>query len=230
MLELDGVCKNYDSGGGAVQALRATSFRIERGELCAIVGPSGSGKSSLMNLIGLLDAPSSGRLTLNGQDVTRLSPDAAADLRNRLLGFVFQSFELLPRLTALQNVALPLLYRGCARRDRDARALEGLTQVSLEHRAGFRPTQLSGGQRQRVAIARALVGDPALILADEPTGSLDSATSRDVMDLFLGLNRRLGVTILIITHDPDLARRCDRQIELLDGEVVHDSGRRVVQR
>ena len=219
MLQLSGIGKVY----GPTSVLSNVSFRVGSGELCAILGPSGSGKSTLMNLVGLLDQPSAGRLEINGQDVSRLSVSEAAAMRNQLVGFVFQSFELLPRLTALQNVAMPLLYRGQGRAKREARAMEILTRVGLERRAGFTPGKLSGGQRQRVAIARALVGDPKILLADEPTGSLDSLTSREVMDLFIDLNRRLGVTTIIITHDRGLAERCDRQIEILDGEVVRDS-------
>jgi putative ABC transport system ATP-binding protein len=175
-----------------------------------------------MNLIGLLDRPTRGALSIDGQNVGELSAAEAAAMRNRLLGFVFQSFELLPRLTALQNVALPLLYRGEPKAERERRAAAILAKVGLEDRRDFRPGQLSGGQRQRVAIARALVGDPKILLADEPTGSLDSATSREIMDLFVDLNRRIGVTTIIITHDRGLAERCDRQIEILDGAIVRD--------
>ena len=219
MLQLSEIAKAY----GPTSVLRNVSFEVGSGELCAILGPSGSGKSTLMNLIGLLDQPSGGRLAINGRDASGLSAGEVAAMRNQLVGFVFQSFELMPRLTALQNVALPLLYRGHGRTERESRAAEMLARVGLEHRASFTPGTLSGGQRQRVAIARALVGDPKLVLADEPTGSLDSATSREVMDLFADFNRRLGVTTIIITHDRGLAERCDRQIELLDGEIVRDS-------
>jgi putative ABC transport system ATP-binding protein len=185
------------------------------------VGQSGSGKSTLMNVIGCLDTPSSGIYRLNGSDVEGLSDDALADLRNREIGFVFQTFQLLPRATALQNVELPLVYRGMPRRERRDRAVAALEAVGLANRMAHRPNELSGGQRQRVAIARALVGEPSLLLADEPTGNLDSATGEDIIRLFSELNSR-GHTLVLVTHEPRLAARCPRAIRLSDGRVVGD--------
>ncbi len=223
MLRLNHVHKSYGPPDRRTPVLRDVSFAIGAGEFCAIVGPSGSGKSTLMNIIGLLDRPSSGDVLLDDVPVDAASPEAAAELRNQTLGFVFQSFHLLPRLTAWENVALPLLYRGIARQARKAPALAMLDQVGLGDRAEHRPAELSGGQRQRVALARALVGGPRLILADEPTGSLDSVTAAEVMTLLRDLNRRLGVTVIMVTHDHDLARQCQRRIEVLDGQVLSDT-------
>ncbi|MCJ2126314.1 ABC transporter ATP-binding protein [Methylobacterium sp. J-077] len=188
------------------------------------MGASGSGKTTLMNLIGLLDRPSHGEIHLDGVPTAYLRDDDLAVLRNRRIGFVFQAFHLLPRLPALDNVALPLLYRGLGKRLRRARAAEALHKVGLADRASHRPDELSGGQRQRVAIARALVGGPTLLLADEPTGNLDSRAADDIMALFLALNRDLGVTILIVTHDPAVAARCPRRIVMRDGRVLDDTG------
>ncbi|MDR3507321.1 MAG: ABC transporter ATP-binding protein [Caulobacteraceae bacterium] len=223
MLRLINVHKRYGAGEQSIPVLRDVSFSIGAGEFCAIVGPSGSGKSTLMNIIGLLDRPSAGEVMLDGARVDFTAPDAAAQVRNRTLGFVFQSFHLLPRLTAWENVALPLLYRGVARAPRKAPALAKLEQVGLADRADHRPSQLSGGQRQRVALARALIGGPKMILADEPTGSLDSVTAGEVMGLLRDLNARLGVTVVMVTHDRDLAACCDRRIEVLDGRIVRDT-------
>ena len=218
MLVVENVSKSYAQGDGAV--LDEVSFHLRRAEFAALVGPSGSGKSTLLNLIGLLDRPDHGAILIDDRAVAALTPAEAARLRNHLIGFVFQSFHLLSRLTAWENVALPLFHRGVGRRERKARALVVLERVGLSDRAHYRPEQMSGGQRQRVAIARALVGDPHLILADEPTGNLDSATGAQVMDLLRALNRDLGVTILMVTHDRDMARRCDRVIEVRDGKIV----------
>ena len=224
MLHLNNIDKSYGSVARPVRALRGVSLSIAEGEFGAILGPSGSGKSTLLNIIGLLERPDRGRLRFGDVDVENASREERARLRNRLLGFVFQSFQLLPRLTAWQNVALPLLYRGAARRDRRAPALAMLERVGLADRAEHFPNELSGGQRQRVALARALIGAPRLVLADEPTGSLDSVSACEAMDLLRALNRRLGVTMLIVTHDRDLAERCDRRIEILDGRIVSDTG------
>ena len=213
--------RHYQVGGETVRALDGVSFSIARGEWVAIVGQSGSGKSTLMNLIGCLDTPTSGVYRLNGSDVEGLGDDALADLRNKEIGFVFQTFQLLPRATALQNVELPLVYRGVPRRERRERAAGALAAVGLENRMTHRPNELSGGQRQRVAVARALVGEPSLLLADEPTGNLDSATGEEIMRLFGELHGR-GHTILLVTHEPRLAARCPRAIRLSDGRVVAD--------
>jgi putative ABC transport system ATP-binding protein len=213
--------RHYVVGGELVRALDGVSFAIGRAEWVAIVGQSGSGKSTLMNLLGCLDTPTSGSYRLNGADVQGLADDALADLRNREIGFVFQTFQLLPRASALANVELPLVYRGLPRRERRARAEGALEAVGLANRMHHRPNELSGGQRQRVAIARALVGEPSILLADEPTGNLDTATGEEIIRLFDELNRR-GHTILLVTHEPRLAARCPRAIRLSDGRVVGD--------
>ncbi len=205
---------------GEVRVLSDVNIWIDPGKVTGIVGASGSGKSTLLNLIGLMDRPDSGDVVIDGRLVSALSATKAAHLRNELIGFVFQSFHLLSRLTAWENVALPLLYRGVGQRERKVAALAMLDRVGLSDRVHHRPEQLSGGQRQRVAIARALVTEPRLILADEPTGNLDSATGLQVMDLLRQLNRDLGVTILMVTHDRDMARLCDRVIEIRDGRVL----------
>ena len=221
LILVDRLHRHYQVGGETVRALDGVSFTISRGEWVAIVGQSGSGKSTLMNLVGCLDTPTSGVYRLNGSDVEGLSDDALADLRNREIGFVFQTFQLLPRATALQNVELPLVYRGVSRRERRLRAAQALEAVGLANRTHHRPNELSGGQRQRVAVARALVGEPSLLLADEPTGNLDSATGEEIMRLFGELHAR-GHTILLVTHEPRLAARCPRAIRLSDGRVVGD--------
>jgi putative ABC transport system ATP-binding protein len=213
--------RHYVVGSEVVHALDGVSFSIARGEWVAIVGQSGSGKSTLMNLVGCLDTPTSGTYLLNGADVRTLPDDALADLRNREIGFVFQTFQLLPRATALANVELPLVYRGVPRAERRARAEEALRSVGLADRMHHRPNELSGGQRQRVAIARALVGDPSLLLADEPTGNLDTATGEEIMRLFAELHAR-GHTLVLVTHEPRLAARCPRAIRLSDGRIVAD--------
>ncbi len=213
--------RHYVVGSEVVHALDGVSFSIARGEWVAIVGQSGSGKSTLMNLVGCLDTPTSGTYLLNGADVRTLPDDALADLRNREIGFVFQTFQLLPRATALANVELPLVYRGVPRAERRARAEEALRSVGLADRMHHRPNELSGGQRQRVAIARALVGDPSLLLADEPTGNLDTATGEEIMRLFGELHAR-GHTLVLVTHEPRLAARCPRALKLSDGRLVAD--------
>jgi putative ABC transport system ATP-binding protein len=221
LIVIDTLHRHYEVGGETVRALDGVSFTIDRGEWVAIVGQSGSGKSTLMNLLGCLDTPTAGVYRLNGADVEGLADDALADLRNREIGFVFQTFQLLPRASALANVELPLVYRGVPRRERRARAEAALQAVGLANRMHHRPNELSGGQRQRVAIARALVGEPSLLLADEPTGNLDSATGEEIIRLFGELHAR-GHTIVLVTHEPRLAARCPRAIRLSDGRVVGD--------
>ncbi|MBO9706627.1 MAG: ABC transporter ATP-binding protein [Caulobacter sp.] len=223
MLKLLNVDKHYGPPERPVPVLRNVSFTVQAGDFCAILGPSGSGKSTLMNIIGLLDRPTTGEVVVDGETVDFSTPEITAGLRNRLIGFVFQAFHLLPRLTAWENVALPLLYRRVARPRRREMALAMLDQVGLADRADHRPSELSGGQKQRVALARALVGGPKVVLADEPTGSLDSVTAGEVMALLRDLNRRLGVTIVMVTHDRDLAGLCDRRIEVLDGRILRDT-------
>jgi putative ABC transport system ATP-binding protein len=215
------LAKDYALGATRVQALRGVTLDIPRGAFVAVMGPSGSGKSTFMNLLGCLDLPSGGAYRLDGEEVSRLADDALAALRNRRIGFVFQHFNLLPRTSALENVALPLLYRGMGVAERQARAAHRLAQVGLAERMDHHPTQLSGGQQQRVAIARALVGDPALLLADEPTGALDSRTGMEIMVLLQQLNRE-GITIVLVTHEHDIAAYADRVIHFRDGRVVDD--------
>ena len=222
MIRATNLSKVYQLEGIEVHALRGINLRVSDGEFLAVIGPSGSGKSTLMNMIGCLDTPTDGTYELNGQDVSSLSDNRLAEIRNQFIGFVFQSFNLLPRLSALENVELPLVYRGLGRRERRERALEVLDNVGLSDRVGHRPTQLSGGQQQRVAIARALVGDPPLILADEPTGNLDSASGRDVMALLKNLNAK-GKTIVLITHDTEIAKQAKRYVRIHDGEIVEET-------
>jgi len=221
VIELDDVTKIYRMGEVEVGALQGVSLRIERGEMAAIMGPSGSGKSTMMNIIGCLDVPTSGQYRLDGQDVARLGDDRLAEIRGRQIGFVFQTYNLLPRLTAQANVELPLIYGGA--RDRKRRALEALERVGLGDRASHRPTELSGGQQQRVGIARALVKEPRILLADEPTGNLDSRSSEEILALLEALNRDDGLTLIIVTHEPDIASRAGRVLSMLDGEIVGDS-------
>ncbi len=218
LIRLESVTKRYGMGDASVFALSDFSMSVEVGESLAVMGPSGSGKSTLMNILGCLDTPTSGSYWFAGQDVSRLNETELAHVRNRRIGFVFQQFQLLPKLSAWRNVELPLLYRNVG--DRRRLALEALEHVGLANRIEHRPTQLSGGQQQRVAIARALVTDPDLILADEPTGNLDSASSRDVLALLRDLNKQ-GRTIIVITHDPEVAPVAQRTIHLRDGQIVH---------
>ena len=217
--------RSYVMGAETVHALRGVSLEIRRNEYVAIMGPSGSGKSTMMNLIGCLDTPSQGEYWLNGQEVSRMPDDALARVRNREIGFVFQTFNLLPRASALANVELPLVYAGVAARVRRERARTALTRVALGDRMDHRPNELSGGQRQRVAIARALVNEPAILLADEPTGNLDSTTSEEIMKVFESLHRQ-GQTIIMVTHEPDIAAHAERVIVLRDGRVASDTRRR----
>ncbi len=216
------LCKVYDLGGEEVRAIDRVSLKIRRGEFVAIMGPSGSGKSTLMNVIGCLDVPTSGQYFLRGEEVSRLNEDELAQIRNREIGFVFQTFHLLPRQTALRNVELPLVYSGMRTAERRKRALDVLRMVGLEKRAGHRPNELSGGERQRVAIARALVNEPSLLLADEPTGNLDSKTGKEILDLVDRLHQG-GHTIILVTHDPEVARRAARILRVRDGCVESDT-------
>jgi len=226
LIEIRDLVKTYDAGDVQVHALRGVSLDIEAGESVAIMGSSGSGKSTLMNILGCLDRPTSGSYRLDGEEVARLGRDRLADIRNRTLGFVFQSFNLLSRTSAIENVELPLVYAGMPRRERRKRALEALERVGLGERGEHRPNQLSGGQQQRVAIARAIVTRPRVILADEPTGNLDSATSVEIMGV-LGELVAGGITVVLVTHEPDIAAHASRVIEVRDGLIRSDSAVKV---
>jgi putative ABC transport system ATP-binding protein len=221
VIDLQGIGKSYIMGQEQIHALRSVTFSIERAEYVALMGPSGSGKSTLMNIIGCLDTPTKGSYFLSGQEVSRMDDRQLAEVRNREIGFIFQTFNLLPRLTALENVALPLVYAGVSRSERLKRAAEVLDQVGLRPRMKHKPNELSGGQRQRVAVARALVNRPSILLADEPTGNLDSKTSMDIMELFADIHT-LGNTIVLVTHEEEIARYAHRIVRLRDGNIESD--------
>ncbi|HEU4474054.1 MAG TPA: ABC transporter ATP-binding protein [Gemmatimonadales bacterium] len=221
IIRIRDLAREYRMGSELILALRGVTLDIHRNEYVAIMGPSGSGKSTMMNVLGCLDTPTAGEYWLNGEEVSRLSDDALARVRNREIGFVFQTFNLLPRATALHNVELPLVYAGVRARERRDRAAAALDRVGLAQRMDHRPNELSGGQRQRVAIARALVNQPSILLADEPTGNLDSVTSEEIMEVFAGLHAA-GQTVIMVTHEPDIAARAARRIVLRDGRVESD--------
>jgi putative ABC transport system ATP-binding protein len=221
VIRIKELTRAYEMGTERILALRGVTLDIARNEYVAIMGPSGSGKSTMMNLLGCLDTPTSGEYWLNGEEVSRLSDDALARVRNREIGFVFQTFNLLPRATALHNVELPLVYAGASGRERRERALQALHRVGLADRVHHRPNELSGGQRQRVAIARALVNQPSILLADEPTGNLDSVTSEEIMQVFAELHRG-GQTVIMVTHEPDIAAHAERTVVLRDGRLESD--------
>jgi putative ABC transport system ATP-binding protein len=221
IVQLENVFKDYSQGREPVHVLHDISMTVEQGEYIAIMGPSGSGKTTLMNLLGCLDVPTSGKYYLEGQDIGSLSDDALADIRNKSIGFVFQNFHLLPKMTAADNVALPLLYRGVGLKERRHRAEAALKLMGLGERMDFYPNQLSGGQQQRVAIARAIVGGPKLLLADEPTGALDTASGTQIMDIFRRLSQR-GITIIMITHEQGIAQCADKTYHILDGRLYTD--------
>ncbi|MBI5301315.1 MAG: ABC transporter ATP-binding protein [Chloroflexi bacterium] len=220
MIELENITKVYQMGDVQVNALNGVTLDIGRGEMVAIIGPSGSGKSTLMNIIGCLDTPSAGTYILDGVDVSKLSDDQQAGIRNKKIGFVFQSFNLLPRTTALDNVELPMVYAGTP--NRRQKALDALARVGLADRVHHRPNELSGGQQQRVAIARSLVNDPSIILADEPTGNLDSKSGVEIIGIFKALNREHGMTVILVTHDPGVAGQANRLIHVRDGMIVNN--------
>jgi putative ABC transport system ATP-binding protein len=222
LIELSGVTKSYDQGEMQVNALRGVDLTIGRAELVAIIGPSGSGKSTLMHILGCLDQPTSGTFTLDGEDVSSLSSFQLAKIRNQKIGFIFQTFNLLPKASLLRNVELPMLYGGVSSSERRERALAALSRVGLKERAKAKPSELSGGQRQRVAIARAIVMNPSLILADEPTGNLDTKTGNEILAIFDEMHQA-GHTIAIVTHDPRIAERCHRVIRIEDGAILSDA-------
>ena len=221
IIDIEKLVRNFRLGKQEIKVLKEISFSIQKNEYVALMGPSGSGKSTLMNLLGCLDTPTSGTYVLNNQDVSQLSDDDLAQIRNKEIGFVFQTFNLLPRATALDNVALPLIYAGLSKTKRDERAVEVLTEVGLSDRMEHKPNELSGGQRQRVAVARALVNSPSIILADEPTGNLDSKTSYEIMGLFDTIHKA-GNTIILVTHEEDIAQHAHRIIRLRDGNIESD--------
>ncbi len=221
IIEVKKLQKRYLMGDEVIDALKSIDLKVQKNEYLALMGPSGSGKSTLMNLIGCLDSPTSGEYILHGIDVSKMSDSELADVRNKEIGFVFQTFNLLPRMTALENVALPLVYAGVSKAVREERARKVLLEVGLADRMTHKPNELSGGQRQRVAIARALINNPAIILADEPTGNLDSKTSEEIMNIFKEIHKR-GNTIIVVTHEPDIAAFADRIVRLKDGYIESD--------
>ena len=222
VIDLEGVGKTYETGKVSVHALRGVDLRIERGEFLSVMGPSGSGKTTLLEILGCLSNPSSGRYRLDGRSVEEIDADGLAELRGEEIGFVFQSFNLLPRLSVLENVELPLSYRGVARRERRRRAQESLERVGLGHRAGHRPNEISGGEHQRVAVARALVNRPSLVLADEPTGNLDTKTGREILGLLESAHAE-GNTVVIVTHDPAIGKLAPRRLTIQDGQIAGDT-------
>ena len=226
LVEIKDVCKVYNPGENEVRALDHVSLTIDEQEFVAIIGHSGSGKSTLMNMLGCLDVPTSGEYWLHGQDVSALTDDELSDIRNREIGFIFQGFNLIPNLTAVENVELPLIYRGVSRSVRQELSREALKKVGLEHRMDHKPSEMSGGQQQRVAIARAIAQAPPVILADEPTGNLDSNSTKEIMDILKGLHNE-GRTVILITHDNDIAAQAKRVIKIKDGKVESDSGQSV---
>jgi putative ABC transport system ATP-binding protein len=226
MIQISNLMKSYKLGGETVHALNDISLNIDKGEFLAIIGPSGSGKSTLMNMLGCLDRPDSGEYLLDGKAIGKMNDNELASIRNQKIGFIFQNFNLLTKLNALENVELPLIYSGVSAKERREAALESLTKVGLKDRAGHLPTQLSGGQQQRVAIARALVGSPSILLADEPTGALDSKTSTEILQLMQGLNE-LGHTIILITHDLSIAKQAKRMVSIQDGQLFENEGERI---
>ena len=223
LVEIKDVCKVYNPGENEVRALDHVSLTIDEQEFVAIIGHSGSGKSTLMNMLGCLDVPTSGEYWLHGQDVSALSDDALSDIRNREIGFIFQGFNLIPNLTALENVELPLIYRGVSKSVREELSVEALKKVGLEHRMDHKPSEMSGGQQQRVAIARAIAQAPPVILADEPSGNLDSNSTKEIMDILKGLHKE-GRTVILITHDNEIAAQAKRVIKIRDGKIESDSG------
>jgi putative ABC transport system ATP-binding protein len=226
MIQISNLMKSYELGGETVHALNDVSLDIDKGEFLAIIGPSGSGKSTLMNMLGCLDRPDVGEYLLDGKEIGKMNDNLLATIRNQKIGFIFQNFNLLTKLTAQENVELPLIYSGLSAKERKERALESLTKVGLREWAGHMPTQLSGGQQQRVAIARALAGNPSILLADEPTGALDTKTSEEIMQLMKGLNE-LGHTIIIITHDLSIAKQANRMVRIQDGQLFENEGERI---
>lgn len=227
VIKIRNITRDFPLGNEVVKVLKGIDLDIERGEYVALMGPSGSGKSTLMNLLGCLDTPTSGRYELNGRDVSHMTDDELAEIRNKEIGFVFQTFNLLPRTTALENVALPMIYAGASKSERTERAKQVLTDVGLADRMDHKPNQLSGGQRQRVAVGRALVNKPSIILADEPTGNLDSKTSLEIMNLFNEIHQA-GNTVILVTHEEDIAENAHRIIRLRDGMVESDTKKEVV--
>ena len=223
LVEIKDVCKIYNPGENEVRALDHVSLTIDEQEFVAIIGHSGSGKSTLMNMLGCLDVPTSGEYWLHGQDVSALSDDELSDIRNREIGFIFQGFNLIPNLTALENVELPLIYRGVSKSVREELSVEALKKVGLEHRMDHKPSEMSGGQQQRVAIARAIAQAPPVILADEPTGNLDSNSTKEIMDILKGLHKEVR-TVILITHDNEIAAQAKRVIKIRDGKIESDSG------
>ncbi|HOB30501.1 MAG TPA: ABC transporter ATP-binding protein [Bacillota bacterium] len=221
MIKTCKLCKEYVMGKVKVQALRDIDIEIPKGQFVAIMGPSGSGKSTLMNILGCLDKPTSGQYYLDGEDVSKKSDDELAEIRNQFVGFIFQSYNLLPRTDAVSNVELPLIYRGISAGKRREMAMEALESVGLSHRARHKPSELSGGEQQRVAVARAIVGNPKLILADEPTGNLDSRSGEEIMVVFQELHEK-GITLVLVSHDPDIARHAERIVSLRDGRIISD--------